>query len=128
MGGRIENAIWDERREWLEKHRRSGCSAAGFCREHGLNLSNFHAWKRKLQGAAPVKWRLRGKPAGQAEDLLSSAFLQVPVPVAARAASGASWIEVCLAEGMVVRVPATNLPALQVVLSALNPCRESTDA
>ena len=128
MGRRIDKATWDERRAWIEGQARSGGSAARFCRENGLNLSNFHAWKRKLGGAGPAIQRRRMDPADKAQALLSNAFVQVPVPVGSREASSAPWIEVVLASGMVVRVPAANLPALQVVLSALRPARETTDA
>lgn len=126
MGRRIDNAAWDERRAWIDKQARSGVSAARFCRENGLNLSNFHAWKRKLHGARPAKWRLRGNQTGPTNDRLPSAFVQVPL--ASRAVSGTPWIEVSLADGMLVRVPAANLPALQMVLSTLTRGQEPTDA
>ena len=48
------------------------------------------------------------------------AFVQLPLPTVAVASSGPSWIEVSLADGMVVRVPASNLVALEAVLSSLN--------
>jgi hypothetical protein len=128
MSRRIDEAIWVERRAWIERQAGSGLSAARFCREHGLKLSNFHAWKRKFAGAEAVIHRRRAGPAGQAAPRSSNTFVQVPVQLDARVAGGASWIEIVSASGMVVRVPAANLSALQVVLAALGPARETTDA
>ena len=49
-----------------------------------------------------------GKAAGACQGL--PAFVQLPVPaVTSVAVSGPSWVEVSLADGMVVRVPASNL-------------------
>ncbi len=47
------------------------------------------------------------------------AFVQLPLAQVVTA-SGPSWIEVSLADGMVVRVPTSNLAALEAVLSSLN--------
>jgi hypothetical protein len=48
-------------------------------------------------------------------------FVQLPLPTAAVATAGsAAWVEVSLADGLVVRVPASNLAALQIVLNSLN--------
>lgn len=128
MGRRIDKATWDERRAWIDKQGCSRFSAAQFCRENGLKLGNFRAWKQKLQGAASVKRQLGGNQTGPANDGLASAFVQVPVPVTSRAAASTSWIEVSLADGMVIRVPASNGPALQLVLSALLPAQETRNA
>ena len=58
MGRRVDSAAWDERRKWIERQASSGISAARFCRENGLIVSNFHAWKRKLNGGAGGDWRM----------------------------------------------------------------------
>ena len=128
MAGRIDSATWDERRAWIEKQVQSGFSAAQFCRENDLKLSNFHAWNQKLVGVGAGRVPRRGDPTGKAMTLLSSAFSQVPIQVTSRVASSAQWIEISLADGMVVRVPASNLPALKVVLGALGSSQESTHA
>lgn len=128
MSRRIDQSVWEERREWIERQARSGFSAARFCRENGLKLSNFQAWKRKFAGTGPAIQRKRLDPADKAQALLSNAFVQVPVPGGPRVACSAPWIEVVSASGLVVRVPAGNLPALQVVLGALEPVRETTHA
>jgi hypothetical protein len=101
-------------------------SVAGFCREHGLNAGNFHAWRlrfAKLSGQSPA-CATGGQLAGDAPQR-NRAFVQLPLPqVAAAVSCGPSWIEVSLADGMVVRVPASNLAALDAVLSSLNRARE----
>ena len=128
MGGRIDSATWDQRRAWIEKQATSGFSAARFCRENELKLSNFNAWKRKLGGVGAATRPKRGEQSGKAITLLSNAFTQVPFQVTSRVASSAQWIEISLADGMVVRVPAANLPALKLVLGALGASQEPTHA
>lgn len=44
------------RQEWrqiLDDYDRSGLTQAAFCQQHGLALSNFHQWRRKLNNEAP---------------------------------------------------------------------------
>ncbi len=54
------------------------------------------------------------------------AFVQLALPAATVAAAssttvdGAAWVEIASASGLVVRMPASNLAALQVVLNSLN--------
>ena len=48
MSVRVDPAVWAERQEWIHKQIDSGFSVARFCREHGLHIGNFHAWKLKL--------------------------------------------------------------------------------
>ena len=126
MGRRIDNAVWDERRNWLERQASSGISAARFCRENGLVLSNFHAWKRKLNGGAGGDWRLHSDAAIGTGDRSSRSFVQVPIPATTRVTSQASWVEVSSAGGIVVRVPSGDLPALRMVLGTLS--QENADA
>lgn len=125
MAGRVEESVWAERREWIRKQEESGLSVAQFCRDNSLHEGNFHAWRlrfAKLSGQSQVGTR---KAAGGRQAL--QAFVQLPVPpVTAVAGSGPSWIEVSLADGMVVRVPASNLPALEVVLSSLSRVRQES--
>jgi hypothetical protein len=35
-------------REIIEQQESSGLSGAGFCREHGIHLSRFYHWRRRL--------------------------------------------------------------------------------
>lgn len=120
MSGRIDPAVWDERREWIERQVASGLSVAGFCREHGLHVGNFHAWKQKLAKDARVDAAASAVASGDGHHRPRQAFVQLPLPPAV-VASGSAWIEVSLAQGTVVRVPASNLAALELVLSILQP-------
>ena len=124
MGRRVDSAAWDERRKWIERQASSGISAARFCRENGLIVSNFHAWKRKLNGGAGGDWRMHSDAKVAPADRRSSSFVQVPIP-ATRANSQASWVEVSSVGGIVVRVPSGDLPALRMVLGTLS--QENTD-
>ena len=125
MAGRVEESVWEERREWIRRQKESGLSVAQFCRDNSLHLGNFHSWRlrfAKLSGHSHIG---TGKVAGGHQAL--QAFVQLPVPTAtAVAGSISSWIEVSLADGMVVRVPASNLPALEAVLGSLSRWREES--
>ena len=135
MSGRIDQSKWVERQEWIRQQQGSGLSVAEFCREHGLHVGNFYAWKHKLAGelqgqsksvagkSGTGKSGAGGKSfAGKsvAGDRAMRAFVQVPLPPA-NGSTGSPWIEISLADGTVVRVPASNLAALKLVLSTLNP-------
>jgi hypothetical protein len=128
MGGRIDEAMWDQRRAWLEKQLQSGFSAARFCRENDLNLNNFNGWKRKFAGGDKVTRRSSGDPTHKAIALLSSAFTQIPIPVSSQAKASTQWIEISLADGVVVRVPSSNLPAIKLVLGLFGSSQETTHA
>lgn len=117
MAGRVEESVWEERWEWIRRQQESGLSVAQFCRDNSLHEGNFHTWRHrfaKVSGQSPVG---TGKHAGGRQRL--QAFVQLPLPQVATS-SGPSWIEVSLADGMVVRVPTSNLAALEAVLSSLN--------
>ena len=120
MSGRIDPAVWAERQDWIHKQLDSGFSVARFCREHGLHVGNFHAWKLKLskdsQGA-----EVNRNGAAQRPVRSSLAFVQLPRPAASSANASHAWVEISKADGLIVRVPASNLAALQLVLSALRP-------
>jgi transposase-like protein len=123
MAGRVEESVWEERGEWIRRQQESGLSVAQFCRDHGLHEGNFHAWRlrfAKVNGQVPVG---TGKLVGGRQAL--QAFVQLPMPAVA-VASGASWIEVSVADGVVVRVPASNLAALEAVLSSLSRSRQES--
>ncbi len=125
MAGRVADSVWVERQEWILRQKESGSSVAQFCRDHGLHEGNFHAWRQRfarLNGQQPI---VAGKAAGRCQAL--HAFVQLPA-AASNAAVGStpSWIEVTLAEGMLVRVPNSNLAALEAVLDGLSRWRQES--
>lgn len=126
MGRRLEDSVWEERREWVQRQASSGMSAARFCQEHDLKLGNFHVWKRRLNETAASEWPLNAKDNRESGDRRPSGFLQVPIPSMAAGTGDTSWIEVSSAVGIVVRVPSGNLPVLRAVLGAL--AKENADA
>lgn len=123
MAGRVEESVWAERQEWIRRQEESGLSVAQFCRENSLHVGNFHAWRLRFA-------KLRGQShigTGKAVGRTLQAFVQLPVPpVPAVASTGPSWIEVSLADGMVVRVPSANIAALESVLGSLSRWRQES--
>jgi hypothetical protein len=53
MGRRIDESIWNERRELLYRQATSGMPVARFCREHGVDLWKFHADSDRNRIAGP---------------------------------------------------------------------------
>lgn len=125
MAGRVEESVWAERREWICKQEESGLSVAQFCRDNSLHEGNFHAWRLRFAKLSGQSQLGTGKAAVGRQALQAFVQLAVP-PVTMVAGSGPSWIEVSLADGMVVRVPAWNLPALEAVLSGLGRARQES--
>ena len=123
MAGRtVRGTMWDERREWIRKQKESGLSVAQFCRDHGLHLGNFHAWRLRIaeldamsehKAEAIAETRSHGSSA-------KPTFLQVTIPSQAAFARQETWVEVSLASGMIVRVPSSNLAAIEAVIASLN--------
>lgn len=126
MGRRVDSALWDQRQEWVQKQLQSGLSAGTFCRENALNLNNFQAWKRRLKRTDQNDKSSTQPRSGKkllrvsTESVGHPAFVQIPTV----AVASSSWIEVSLSEGIVVRVPSTNLAALRMVLGVLKPVSE----
>jgi hypothetical protein len=126
MGRRVDSALWDQRREWVQKQLHSGLSAGTFCRENALNLNNFQAWKRRLKRTDQNDKSSTQSRSGKkslhvnTESFGQPAFVQIPTATVA----SSPWIEVSLSEGIVVRVPSTNLAALRMVLGVLKPASE----
>ena len=123
MSGRIDPAVWAERQELIRKQLDSGFSVARFCREHGLHVGNFHAWKLKLSKDSHVA-EVNRNGAVQRPGHSGLAFVQLPRPAASSTNASNAWVEISKADGLIVRVPASNLMALQLVLSALRPVTE----
>lgn len=124
MSSRIDASKWGKRRELISKQQRSGLSVAAFCHKHGLSESNFYAWKRKLgeQAVGPQCPTVSRSPASagkrQSNAQPLGAFVQLPLP-ASRSEGVAAWVEIALTDGVLIRLPASNAPLIQVVLGEL---------
>ena len=120
MGRALDEAIWGQRRLWVEKQRKSGLSMAQFCRANELSISNFYAWKQRLD-AEPSGIPLANGKVITKHVRDRGVFVQMPAPAQAvvPVVSGMPWVEISQADGMVVRVPASNLAALKMVLGVL---------
>jgi len=137
MARSVNQALWDQWQERLERQRTSGLSVVEFCRREHVSSHRFHAWKRKLLpesstrhasgGAAGTqrfrKRRLTAGPHPRARRTLANPmmpprpteFLQLPVT----AAQGSPWIELALADGTILRLPQQNLAAMIAALRVL---------
>ena len=122
MSGRIEESVWEEPRAWIAKQQQSGLSVAHFCREYGLHARNFHSWKYRLVESAIGP--LANKSTVVSRRKQRQAFVQLALPAATVAAANsatvgsAAWVEISSASSVVVRVPGSNLVALQIVLNS----------
>lgn len=126
MGRRVDEAEWLERRSWVERQAASGLSVVRFCGENGLNLSNFRAWKRRIDEGTSRSLLGDRTEGGHRRERVTNAFLRVPIAAESQFGSHRSWVEISLATGMVVRVPADNPSALRTVLQRLQ--EDSGDA
>ena len=89
--------------------KRSGVGQAVFCRDHGLSLSSFGYWRRKCGAKGAAR-----RPARTAQAL-------VPVRVAAPPAPTSA--EVCVPNGLRLRVPLDCDPrAVGALVRALLAC------
>jgi transposase len=114
MAGRVEDSVWSERQDLIRKQEESGLSVAQFCRDNGLHVGNFHAWRLRFAKRRDRSQRGSGQLAGDRRP--QQAFVQLPMPLVSTAATvpsnaavGSSWVELSIADGMVVRVPATDM-------------------
>ena len=97
-------------------------SVAQFCRDDGLHLGNFHAWRLRIaeldaktcDSSAEVRQENGGGPSTK------STFVQLAIPANSSTFHQDTWIEVSLANGMVVRVSSSNLAAIETVIESLN--------
>jgi hypothetical protein len=137
MAPAVNQALWDQWRQRIERQRESGLSIAEFCRREQVSSHRFHIWKRKLRHRMSARHgsdevtkarrsqrqraivtpsrRSRQEPARPTDRARSPGFLQLPVT----AVRTSPWIELVLADGTVVRLPQENLAALVTVLRAL---------
>ena len=133
MTRRVNQVLWEEWRQRMERQQESGLSIVEFCRQEGVSAVTFHTWKRKLRGAARGRSAAdavargrrsadradepRRRPLRPQEDATahSASFLQLPV----LGARSGPWIELTLVDGTIVRIPQQNLAALQTVFTIL---------
>lgn len=96
----------DKQRVWsahVQAWQSGGDTQAAYCRAHGLSLASFGYWRRKL--------------AGQAQPV-SAAVLPIRVAPAVREPSA----EICLPNGIMLRVAAADPAWLADLLRLLAPC------
>lgn len=137
MAREVNQALWDQWRQRMEKQRASNMTVAAFCRQEGVSQATFYTWKRRLRGGMAARkvsskagrrrhsHRKRAAAArGQAarnsaarSSLPTRAvdFLQLPV----RGMRTSPWIEMTLVDGTLVRIPQDNLAALSALLKLL---------
>jgi transposase-like protein len=142
MTRKVNQVLWDQWRQRIERQRASGLSIAEFCRRENVPRQGFHVWRRKLRHATPSRHEpqeaarlqrsrkrramvtLRRQPrhalARPAVPPGPTNFLQLPVT----AARPSPWTELALADGTVLRLPPQNIAALIAVLRVLRgePC------
>jgi hypothetical protein len=137
MTRKLNQVLWGQWRQRLERQRASGLSITGFCQKEGVSTVTFHTWKRKLAAEAaaqrsaakaasrsqPVE---RSGPAQPRRSVCSSradagpmprtaSFVQLPI-VGVRVEP---CVEVTLVDGTLVRIPPQHLAALQMVFTIL---------
>ena len=137
MKRKVNQVLWDQWRQRMERQRASGLTIVAFCREDGVSQASFHAWKRKLHGSTstqhsseggataryprkrrasgPRRRRLQDSAASTTAPMLAADFLQLPV----RSVRSSPWIELSLVDGTLVRIPQENLVALTTLLRVL---------
>jgi transposase-like protein len=137
MARKVNQILWDQWRQRIERQRASGLSIAEFCRKENVPRQGFHVWKRKLRPTTSAQHPLGGtarSPRSRKERAIatphrrprratakpampprSAGFLQLPVT----AAQGSPWIELALADGTILRLPQQNLAALITALRVL---------
>jgi hypothetical protein len=97
--------------EWsriLDRWKQSGLGGPTFCRREGLSQPQFYSWKRKLRLRDEAKVRRPGRKRLEF------------VPVELKPSSSGSPLELVLAGGRVVRIPAGfDAAALTRLLSVL---------
>ena len=137
MARKVNQVLWDQWRQRLDRQRSSGISIVAFCRKEGVSQAALHAWKRKLHAPASARPAVR-KATGtrrsrkrrtvaprrpSSRNPLASAtvpthsmdFLRLPV----QGVRSSPWIELSLVDGTLVRIPQENLAALTTLLKVL---------
>jgi len=137
MTRKVNQVLWDEWRQRVNRQRESGLSIAEFCRREKVSPHSFHVWKRKLCQPGSVRGTSRPTVAaersgnrratvtpprgprqtgtGPAVTTGSPGFVELPVA----AVQPSPYIEVALADGTVIRLPQQNVAALVTMLRVL---------
>ncbi len=137
MTRKVNQVLWGQWRQRLERQRGSGLSIAGFCRKEGVSPVTFHTWKRKLQAEAAAQRSAvettpgpppadrsvavppgrRPRPARIDSGTMPgrASFLQLPIV----GAHLEPCVELTLVDGTLVRIPPQHLAALQMVFTIL---------
>lgn len=126
MARQVNPVLWNEWRQRLKRQRECGLSIAEFCRQENFSPHTFQAWRRKLRPAsrglsvAQSARQSRDETAAGLRRVSSAAphatsFLQLPLASVPQS----PWIELSLADGIVVRVPQQNITAVLAVLRGL---------
>ena len=135
MARQVNQVLWTQWRQRMERQRTSGLPIVKFCRMEGVSSASFHAWKRKLRNSASVRQSMqkasptrrvrrraaagsvRHEPQGQPARSPAPVadFLQLPI----HGMRSNPWIELSLVNGTLVRIPQENLVALTTLLRVL---------
>jgi transposase-like protein len=137
MTRQVNQVLWDQWRQRIERQGESGLSIAEFCRRENVSAHSFYVWRRNLRrtaaqrrelraearghrsrrrgAAAPSRRQLPRHRTGSAAPTHTTAFLPLPVT----ATQSLPWIELALADGTILRLPQQNLTALITVLRIL---------
>jgi hypothetical protein len=137
MSRRVNQVLWEQWGQRVDRQRASGLSIAEFCRREGVSSVTFHTWKRKLQGTTVVRSGATEAASGRGAAKVSAAITRRrrsgPVRADGAAPTGTAnfvqvpvlgsrmglWIELTLVDGTIVRIPQQNLAALQTVFTIL---------
>ena len=125
-----------KRLEWLERierQARSGLTVAKFCEQESIGPASFYQWKRKLTRDTPDTPQDRdrrpefgnGRPALRSQTAARDSTLAPQVPAFVQLPtipqhSGSGLVELTAPNGMLIRVPAQNLAALELILSSIH--------
>lgn len=126
--------LWVQR---LKRQSASGLSIARFCDDEGISVNGFYAWKRRLKDArersasttrplagamvsnghaGPTSRGVPPRSPRQSRPTVSAGtFFQVPLVVGQHD----ERIEFVLVDGTLVRIPSSNLGAIELVLRTL---------
>ena len=61
MARKVNQVLWDQWQQRIERQHASGLSIAEFCRRENVPRQGFHNWKRKLRHTAPKRHESRTK-------------------------------------------------------------------
>lgn len=112
-GGRAGRNVKREQfwRGQIEGQAASGLSARQWCRQEQLSEPSFYAWRRRLAQRDEER-------SASLSSTVSNGFLPIQLT-----ASVASHVELQLASGLVIRVPAQEMAALRAILEFVEPRR-----